>query len=240
MGSLMDDVLNTLWDSGPPLVKWVILVWLWELLSEPGQDLWPLIPKALGFPGTYSCLISEVLRPPPVTLISDGRIKFGVWTQSISRCLFLDVDVKEVGGELMGEGLVVGPVVPTSEPSWWQTLWCDINLVFLMLFPSSCKRWENTLKGLFLIPSLHSCCYLCLVRPELDHTKAAPCSSGPWEPQESLAIYATLTLSSNQKKKKCMFFSLIAPNNVNEIRGRPLSKAVDQWAGGPGEFIFVF
>lgn len=42
------------------------------------------------------------------------------------------------------------------------------------------------------------------------------------------------------EKKKCMFFSLIAPNNVNEIRGRPLSKAVDQWAGGPGEFIFVF
>lgn len=28
----------------------------------------------------------------------------------------LDVDVKEVGGELMGEGLAMGPVVPTSEP----------------------------------------------------------------------------------------------------------------------------
>lgn len=36
--------------------------------------------------------------------------------QIISHYLFLDVDVKEVGGELMGEGLAMGPVVPNSQP----------------------------------------------------------------------------------------------------------------------------
>lgn len=41
---------------------------------------------------------------------------------SISSCLFLDVDVKEVGGELTGEGRAVGPAVPASQPSSDRTL----------------------------------------------------------------------------------------------------------------------
>lgn len=204
--SSMDDVLNTLWVSVPPLVRWVLLVGLWELLSEPGQALWPLIPEALGFPSTCSCLISEVLRPPPGTLISDGCIKYGVWTQSISHCLFLDVDVKEVGGELMGEGLAMGPVVQLVSLLVTQPLRCDIKLVF-MLFPSSCNRWDNTLKG--LCSFLHYIfAAMCLVRLEWNYTKAVPCSNGPSEPWESLVIHPTSTLSSNQKNT-CFFLSLL-------------------------------
>lgn len=103
--SSMDAVLNTLWVSVPPLVRWVVLVGLWELLSEPGQALWPLIAEALGFPSTCSCLISGVLSPHlgPSYLRDVLNVE-------------LDVDGEEVGGELTGEGLAVGPVVPASEP----------------------------------------------------------------------------------------------------------------------------
>lgn len=60
----------------PASVRWVSLVWLWELLSEPGQAMWLLIPKVLGFPNTHSSLRSAQILP--VIPISDGRIKFGV------------------------------------------------------------------------------------------------------------------------------------------------------------------
>lgn len=168
-------------------------------------------PWGLGFPRPYPSHLRRA-QIPPVSLIADGHTKFGVWILSISSCLFLDIDVKEVGGELMGEGLAVGPTVPASQPPIWQTLWCDTNLVFFMLFPSARKRWENYIKRPSP-PSLHSCCWICLVRLERDHTKPVCCSSGPSEPQESLVIYPTLT----GVEIRNMPVYLIAPNNFTEI-----------------------
>lgn len=135
--SSMDAVPNILWVSVPPSVWWASLRGYGSCSLSQGKRC------GYWFPSTHSSLRSA---SPPVIPISDGHIKSVVWAQSISNYLFLEVDAKEVGGE----GLAVGPVVPASQPPG------DTNLVFFMLFPSSCTRWESWVERPF--PPLHSCC----------------------------------------------------------------------------------